>query len=88
MMEDTDIASTFQMPAQTVAEENPVLEQVPQLSGRAQLLERDQTEMETQNDNLEDNINEHREAVDTPQVQETQAQPDSNQVAMKFLSNL
>ena len=44
--------------------------------------------METQNDILEDNFNEHREAVDTPQVQETQAQPDSNQVTMKFVSNL
>ena len=82
-MEDADIASTFIMPAQTVAEENHVLEHVPQPSERAQLSERDQTEMETQNDNLEDNNNnEHREAVESPQVQETQTQPDSIQVAM------
>ena len=58
MMEDTAIASTFQMSTQLIAEENPVLEQVPQPSERAQLSERDQTEMETQNDALEDNFNE------------------------------
>ena len=47
MLEDTDIASTFTIPALKVAEENPILEQVPQPSERAQLSERDQTEIET-----------------------------------------
>ena len=80
MMEDTDIASTFTIPALNIAEENPVLEQVPQPSDRAQLSERDQTEMETQNDTTEDNNNEHRETVESPQVQEINDQPDSIQV--------
>ena len=80
MMEDVDIASTFTMPALNIVEANPVLEQVPQPSERAQLSERDQTEMETQNDILEETINEQRETVETPQVQETQDQPDSIQV--------
>ena len=87
-MEDTAIASTFQMPAQLFAEENPVLEQVPQLSERAQLSERDQTEKETQNDIMEEDINEHREAAETPLVQETQTLPDSNHVTIKFVSDL
>ena len=37
---------------------------------------------------MEEDINEHREAVETPLVQETQTQPDSNQVTMKFVSDL
>ena len=82
MMEDADIASTFTMPAQPVAEENLVLAQVHQPSERAQLSERDQTETGTQNDNLEELNNEQRETVetaDTPQVQETN-QPNPIQV--------
>ena len=48
MMEDTDIASTFELPADLTAEEIPAKEQVPQLS------ERDQTETGTQNDQVEE----------------------------------
>ena len=80
MLEDPDIASTFTMPALNVAEENPVLTQAPQPSKKAQLSERDQTEMETQNDTAKENNNEHRETVESPQVQEINDQPDSIQV--------
>ena len=79
MMEDADIASTFTMPTLKIAEENHVLTQVPQPFERAQLLERDQTETSTQNDNTEELLNEQRETVDTPQVQE-RSQPDRIQV--------
>ena len=85
VMEDVDIASTLHMPAKPIAEENPVLEQVPQPSEEAHS-ERDQTD--PQNDVLEEEVVEHRETVETPLVQDSQEKPESVQVAIKFISNL
>ena len=82
MLEDIDIASTLHMSAKLIAEENPVLEQVPQPSEAAHS-ERDQTETNPQNDILEEEFVENRETVDTPLVQDTQEKPESVQVTIK-----
>ena len=93
MMEDADIASTFEMPANEFAEENPALEQVPQPSERAQLSERDQTETGTQNDNIEEmhndpeSLRETVQTANTPLVQQA-CQPDPIQVTEWSISNL
>ena len=93
MMEDTDIASTFEMLANINAEEIPAKEQVPQLSKRAQHSERDQTETGTQNDQLEersevpDTSNKAVDAEISPQVQKAN-ESEAIQVTEWFISNL